>query len=257
LWRGHYSCWVGPAANRRVRVRNVIVRSVSSWYPPSVKSYPISLIGLADRCVVVIGGGSVALRKIEGLIQAGAKPRVIALKPSIDVAALAAAQQLTLEERAYRTGDLAAAQIVVAATNNPEVNHAVAKEAHAVGSLVNVVDDPEHSNFILPAVVRRGEVTVAVSTGGSSPALARRLREGLESLIGEEVGGLAQLLADLRPELLAVCPPGEARLAAALRIVDDSGVRERLVAGEAEAARERARMLLSQPDAGEDPRSTV
>jgi precorrin-2 dehydrogenase/sirohydrochlorin ferrochelatase len=88
------------------------------------------------------------------------------------------------------------------------------------GCLVNVVDDPEHSTFILPAVLQRGELSVAVSTGGGSPALARRLRELLESIIGPEYGTLAEIMAELRPELLAGFSPGKDRLQAALRIID-------------------------------------
>jgi precorrin-2 dehydrogenase/sirohydrochlorin ferrochelatase len=83
-----------------------------------------------------------------------------------------------------------------------------------------VVDDPAHSNFILPAIVRRDELSIAISTGGSSPALARRLRESIENLIGPEYGILAGLMAELRPELMKNFPAGETRLQAALRVVD-------------------------------------
>jgi siroheme synthase-like protein len=82
------------------------------------------------------------------------------------------------------------------------------------------VDDPAHSNFILPAVVRRDDLSIAISTGGSSPTLARRLRERIEKLIGPEYGVLASLMAELRPELIETLPAGEARLQAALRVVD-------------------------------------
>lgn len=224
-------------------VRVVIVRTATSWYSEQVKSYPVSLIGLDEHRVLVIGGGSVALRKIEGLLQAGARPHVIALRAQPEIAALASEGRVTLDERAYRPGDCEGAWLVVAGTSDAEANYAAAQEALAAGALVNAVDDPAHSNIILPAVVRRGEVTVAVSTGGGSPALARRLREDLESLIGEEVGELAHLLAELRPELIECCPPG-ARLAAALRVVDDAEIRELLAAGEQDGARERARSLF-------------
>ncbi|MGQ9768359.1 MAG: uroporphyrinogen-III C-methyltransferase, partial [Anaerolineae bacterium] len=117
-------------------------------------------------------------------------------------------------------GDLAGAWLVIAATDDPVVNHAVSVEAERHGCLVNVVDAPQHSNFIVPAVVRRGEVTVTVSTGGASPALARRLRERLAQIIGPEYGDLAALMAELRPELLARFPPGRPRLEAALHLVD-------------------------------------
>jgi precorrin-2 dehydrogenase/sirohydrochlorin ferrochelatase len=92
--------------------------------------------------------------------------------------------------------------------------------AEQCGCLVNVVDDPAHCNFITPAIVRRGEVTLAISTGGASPALARRLREQLEAQVGPEYGELASLLAELRPELRARYREEKARQEAAFRLVD-------------------------------------
>jgi precorrin-2 dehydrogenase/sirohydrochlorin ferrochelatase len=133
---------------------------------------------------------------------------------------LAEAGRIIFIDRPYRRGDLAGAFLVIAATDDPAANQAVWREAERRGCLVNVVDDPAHSNFILPAVVRRGDVSVAISTGGASPALARRLRERLETLVGPEYGELADLLAELRPQLLSRFESGEARLAVALRLID-------------------------------------
>lgn len=122
--------------------------------------------------------------------------------------------------RSYQNGDLEDAYLVIAATDDPRTNRAVWEEARRRGCLINVVDDPPHSNFILPAVVQRGEMSVAITTGGNSPALARRLRERIEKVIGPEYGTLAELLGELRPELIAGFPEGEERLRAALRVVD-------------------------------------
>jgi precorrin-2 dehydrogenase/sirohydrochlorin ferrochelatase len=185
-----------------------------------VKTYPLNLIGLDGLRVIVIGGGAVSARKVSSLIEAGAQPVVIS--PDFDEAiwAFAHGGAVQLHERPYQAGDLEGAFLVISATDDPVVNHQVWQEAQAVGCLFNVVDDPQHSNFILPAVVRRGEVTVAVSTGGGSPALARRMREQLQAEVGEEIGLLAQIMAELRPELLARFPPGEPRLQAALKILD-------------------------------------
>ncbi len=122
--------------------------------------------------------------------------------------------------RYYQEGDLEGAFLVIVATDDPAVNQAAWAEAERRGCLVNVVDDPAHCNFILPAVCRRHDLSIAISTGGSSPALARRLRERIEQMIGPEYGTLAGLMADLRPELLENFPEGEARLQAALRVVD-------------------------------------
>ncbi len=185
-----------------------------------MKTYPISLIGLEGRRAVVVGGGDVAARKVAGLLQTSAQVTLVSPELTQELADLAAAGQIAAITRDYQEGDLAGAFLAIAATDDAAVNRAVWDEAGRRGCLINVVDDPAHSNFIVPAVVRRGEVTVAVSTGGASPALARRLKEQLEQTIGPEYGILAELLAALRPELLARFRAGKPRLAAALRLVD-------------------------------------
>lgn len=186
----------------------------------AVQTYPICLVGLESRRAVVIGGGRVAARKAQALLEAGAPTRCISPEFCHEFRALEDHPGLEMITRTYRPGDLAGAFIVIAATDDPQVNQAVWRDALQQGCLVNVVDDPQHSNFILPAVVQRGELKVAVTTGGASPALARRLRERLEGLFGPEYAELARLLAELRPELQARFAPGEPRLRAALSLVD-------------------------------------
>lgn len=185
-----------------------------------MKYYTICLVGLPSRQAIVVGGGTVATRKVEGLLAAGAQVRVISplLVPKLQY--MADAGDIVFLPRRYQDGDLEGAYLVIAATGDPVVNQSVWLEAEQRGCLINVVDDPQHSNFILPAVVQRGEMSVAISTGGNSPALARRLRECIEELVGPEYGTLAELLGELRPELIANFPEGEARLQAALRVVD-------------------------------------
>lgn len=186
-----------------------------------MNTYPICLVGLENRSAVVIGGGNVAARKAQALLDAGAPVTVISPEFSTGFQSLLNSyQEMQMIQRSYQPGDLAGAFVVIAATDNPPVNQSVWQEALQRGCLINVVDDPEHSNFILPAVVQRGEVKIAVTTGGASPALARRLRERLESLLGQEYSDLARLLAELRPELQRRFAPGEPRLQAALRLVD-------------------------------------
>ncbi len=185
-----------------------------------MKTYSICLIGLDRRRTVVVGGGSIATRKVTGLLEAGARVTVISPTLTSELKTLAEAGRITVIERPYRQGDLADAFLVIAATDDLAVNEAVWQEAEQRGCLVNVVDDPPHCNFILPAIVRRGEVTIAISTGGASPALARRLREWLEMLIGPEYGDLATLLAELRPELRSRYPDEKGRMEAAFRLVD-------------------------------------
>ncbi len=185
-----------------------------------MKTYSISLIGLEQRLAIVVGGGYVAARKTLDLLNAGACVKVIAPAFVPALCALAAAEAIEALDRAYQPGDLAGAFLVIAATNSSAVNHSVWDEARQRDCLINVVDDPAHSNFIVPAHIQRGEITVAITTGGASPALARRLREKIEQVIGPEYGDLAAVLAQTRSTLLAHYAPGEARLAAALRLID-------------------------------------
>lgn len=163
-----------------------------------MKTYPINLIGLERRRCVVVGGGAVAARKVAGLLEANA--HVVVISPQI-VPALEehrAAGRITLLRRTYRPGDLHGAFLVIAATNDPEVNRTVAQEAESLGCLVSVVTEPRLSNFIVPAVVRRGNLTIAISSGGASPGLAQHLRMQLEATIGEEYAILTELLGELR-----------------------------------------------------------
>jgi precorrin-2 dehydrogenase/sirohydrochlorin ferrochelatase len=185
-----------------------------------MKTYPIYLIGMERRRVVVVGGGGVAARKVGGLLEADARVTVISPILTPELETLAEARRIAVIGRPYRQGDLAGAFLVIAAANDPDVNQAVWQEAEQRGCLVNVVDDPAHCNFITPAIVRRGDVTLAISTGGASPALARRLREQLEAQVGPEYGELARLLAELRPELRARYGEEKARQEAAFRLVD-------------------------------------
>jgi precorrin-2 dehydrogenase/sirohydrochlorin ferrochelatase len=137
--------------------------------------YPVFL-DLAGVPVLVVGGGQVALRKLLGLVEAGAAVSVIAPAVVDGIAEVAAVQA-----RPYATGDLAGFRLVVTATDDPAVNAQVAADARAAGVFVNSADDPENCTFILPAIARRGPITVAVSTGGVSPALASRLRDEIAS----------------------------------------------------------------------------
>jgi len=165
--------------------------------------YPLQL-NLQQRLCVVVGAGSVGLRKVEGLLAAGARVRLVsAALPEILPPAL------ELVARPYRQGDLAGALLAFAATDDPQVNAAVAAEARAAGILVNRADDPAAGDFALPAVLRRGELTLTVATGGGSPALAALLREELAHQFGDEWAEVVELLAALRRKRLTVPPKGE------------------------------------------------
>jgi precorrin-2 dehydrogenase/sirohydrochlorin ferrochelatase len=206
-------------------------------------TYPVNLVGLEHRACLVVGGGAVARRKVEGLLAAGARPRVVATEAAAELASLAERGVVDLALRPYEAADLEGAFLVIAATDDPELNRSIAAEAMARGALVNAVDDADASNFIVPAVVRRGELTIAVSTGGASPALARRLREKLEAQFGPEYEQLVGLLAELRPEIMGQCAPGRPRLDAALRLVD-ADLQATIEQDGLDAARARARRLL-------------
>lgn len=159
--------------------------------------YPVFL-DLGGRRCTVFGGGKVALRKISSLLECGALVRVISPRLDEEIRALG---DLEILEREYRVGDLEGTFLAVAATDSEETNRAVAAEAEGRGVLINVVDVPGLCNFIVPASVRRGEMVIAVSTGGESPALARKLRETLEKEFGEEYGTLAGIIGEVRREL--------------------------------------------------------
>jgi len=172
--------------------------------------FPIFLKLTGRRCVVV-GAGHLAESKIASLRAADAAVTVIAPQASASIAEQAAAGELTLHTRPYRQGDLAGAFLVVAATNAPAVNRAVFAEATATGVLCNAVDDPENCDFYYPAVVNRGDLQIAISTGGRSPALAQRLRQELEEQFGSEYESWVAELGKAREELTAQVLDIEAR----------------------------------------------
>ena len=168
-------------------------RKITGYYPVSFKIRGI-------KCVVV-GGGGVALRKVKALLECGAHLTVVSPKVSSEVLELAEGKAIRLIHRRYRTADLKNAAIVIAATDDRKVNRKVAGDAKKVRAWVNVVDDPEPSDFIVPSVVRRGDLTIAISTGGMSPALARKIRTRLEDSFGEEYALLVSLVEEVRSTL--------------------------------------------------------
>ncbi len=208
--------------------------------------YPAILL-LEGKRAVVIGGGVVGERKVRTLLDAGARVTVISVSVTQRVRALADAGFVTLVERAYRRGDLHEAAVVVAATDDTVVNQAVYEEAIERGIPVNVVDDVERCTFIAPSIIRRGDLVLAISTGGVNPALAVRIRERLEREFGEEYARYLALIARLKEQ---ITPPGtqDERAAAWYRVVD-SEVFDLVRTGRVEEAEALARsLLLSSPD---------
>jgi siroheme synthase-like protein len=175
------------------------------------KRYYMACLDLAGRDVLVVGAGSVALEKIEGLLDAEARVTVVAPEVSTPVEALARSRRVSLIRGSYRTEDLEGRFLVVAATATRAVNEGVYADAEARGMLCNVVDVPELCSFILPAVHRADPIAVAISTGGASPALAQRLRDEVAGLVTGEHVRLAHDLRELRPWAKANLPTYEAR----------------------------------------------
>src|SRR5262245_60372528 len=156
--------------------------------------YPIFLDLRAHPCVV-IGGGAVAERKVESLLQARARVAVISPTCTPPLRSWAAERVVVLPQRPYHFGDLRGFSVAFAATNDETLHQTIGGEA---GVLLNVVDRPALCSFIVPAVVSRGDLTLAVSTGGASPALAKKIRQALEQQFGPEYDLALRLLARVR-----------------------------------------------------------
>lgn len=157
--------------------------------------YYIACLDLTGRSVLVVGGGRVALEKVEGLLDCGAEVTVVAPQILPKLSTL----DVTLIRRAYLRNDLEGRFLVVAATATTSVNRRVFRDAEARALLCNVVDVPELCSFILPAIHREDPIAVAVSTGGASPVLAQRLRDEIARVVGPEHAALARTLHELRP----------------------------------------------------------
>jgi precorrin-2 dehydrogenase/sirohydrochlorin ferrochelatase len=205
--------------------------------PVTAVQYPVNLILTGEPCLVV-GGGSVAARKVEGLLISGADVRVVAPQASPEMRATGA----QVEERPYRSGDVAGYRLVVAATDDPAVNRQVFEDAEAAGIWINSADDPDSCTFTLPSVVRRGPIMVTISTAGHSPALASWLRAHVEEELGPEYEVLLALLSGARNELKAT---GRSTEEVDWRRVLDSDMLEQIRAGQISEARERLRAWLS------------
>jgi siroheme synthase-like protein len=195
--------------------------------------YPL-FMDLAGRRCLVVGTGAVAARKARALLACGALVTAVGPDP---VPAFRALERrgLTLRRRRFRSTDVGSQALVIGATDDPKVNTAVWSACRRRNIPVNVVDVPERCTFIVPAVVRRGGVTIAISTGGKSPAAARLIRERVEAAVGKEHGDLVALLGSFRSRMLREVPGQRAR-AAAWRKILGAGVLEDLRRGDRRGA---------------------
>jgi len=171
---------------------------------------PIFLKLTGRRCLVV-GAGEIALSKIESLLSTDADVHVVAIAALQEVQALAATRRIHLDLREFSVSDLEGVFLAIAATDNLDANAAVFRAAEERGILCNAVDDPPNCDFYFGSVVRRGELQVAISTAGESPAAAQQLGREIDSQLPQDLGPWLQELGALRREVLAAYPSGEAR----------------------------------------------
>lgn len=163
--------------------------------------YVVSL-DLSDKLCLVIGGGNVAERKVHSLLESDALVRVVGPKLTPGLRDMVESGRILYRQGQYRPADLNNIFLVISATDNKEVNRQVAEDCATRNLLVNIVDDPVKCNFFVPAVVKRGALSIAVSTGGKSPLLARKIREELETTYGLEYGEFLDLIADIRKDVI-------------------------------------------------------
>lgn len=166
-----------------------------------MRYYPVNL-DIENRKCLVVGGGSVGLRKVKTLIGCGAAVTVVS--PMVDKTLLQLSNKrcITIRQRPYRASDLKGMFLVIGATDDERLNRRIKSDADAAGLLCNIADRPEACNFILPSVVNRGDLIIAVSTCGKSPAFAKRLRQDLEKQFGPEYAAFLGLMGAIRSRLL-------------------------------------------------------
>lgn len=163
--------------------------------------YPM-MMKLWGRPCVVIGGGKVAERKVASLLEAGGEVTLISSVLTPRLSSLVKAELIRQIPRQYRKGDLAGAFLCVVATNDRTLQKQVAQDAREEGVLANIVDSEESCDFLVPSYFRRGDLVVSISTGGKSPALAKRIRRDLEERFGWEYEALLKVLSSLRPRIV-------------------------------------------------------
>src|SRR3990172_7396816 len=163
------------------------------------KYYPI-LLNIHDKKCLVVGGGNVAWRKVCSLKEAAARVTVVSPEFCLEMGKETGIERI---QQKYEEGFLNGAWVVIASTDDEEVNKKIYYDAAKKGILVNVIDRPEFCSFIVPATINRGDLSISISTGGASPALARNIRESLEKQFGDEYSEFAKLLSETRRKILS------------------------------------------------------
>jgi len=208
--------------------------------------YPVAL-NLTHRRCLVVGGGAEALAKARGLLEAGAEVHVVSPSPAPELAALSEEPRLTLSLRPYQAADLAGVILAFGCDDDPAVNEALAEDARRSGVLLNVVDQPALCDFIMPAVLRQGSLTVAITTDGKSPALASRLKAQLAAELGPAYSEFLDLLGALRPFVKKSGLDRCQRAALFARLVRSPAL-ERLQAGDRTGAYTAISLILKEYD---------
>jgi len=167
-----------------------------------MRYYPIHL-DIKNRNCLVVGGGAVGTRKAVTLLNCGANVTVVSPETTTQLLELEKTDSITLKKRAYRSPDLDGMFLVIGATNNDTLNRQISNDAERQNTLCNIADRPEVCNFILPSIVHRGDLVITVSTSGTSPALAKKLRKSLENQFGEEYDHFLKLMGAIRKKLLS------------------------------------------------------
>lgn len=168
-----------------------------------MRYYP-AYLDLKDRHCLVVGGGQVGTRKVGTLLKCGAKITVVSPKASGELARLAAKGRIKLEQRTYQSSDIETAFLVIGATDDQPLNEQIHRDAEAAQRLCNIADQPKLCSFVLPSIINQGDLSIAISTAGKSPAFAKHLRRQLQDQFGPEYGLFLDLMGAIRQRLLAV-----------------------------------------------------
>ena len=186
-----------------------------------MKYYPVNL-DIKNRNCLLVGGGAVGTRKVNTLLECGARVTVVSPDPTPQLTSLASEGSITLKKRAYRSDDLTGMFLVIGATDDESLNRQVSKDAERAHTLCIIADRPEVCNFILPSIVRRGDLVITISTSGKSPALAKQLRQKLETQFGKEYAEFLLLLGAIRKKLLSQAHEPEAHKGLFNKLIDSN-----------------------------------
>jgi precorrin-2 dehydrogenase/sirohydrochlorin ferrochelatase len=197
-----------------------------------MRYYPVHL-DIQNRKCLVVGGGAVGTRKVNTLLECGARVAVVSPEPTPQLTRLASEGSITLRKRNYRSDDITGMFLVIGATDDESLNHQISKDAERAHILCNIADRPEVCNFILPSIVRCGDLVITVSTSGKSPALAKHLRQKLETQFGREYADFLLLMGAIRRKILSQAHEPEAHKDLFHKLID-SNLIELMQAGKTE-----------------------